>query len=146
MRLPRGVTGFTDGKLELEPIDGKLFKKIGHDIARKLQSEVIAFQSSAYPANHYRLDLQREGRTQSILLHDYFPYAAIAVYDGEQRRTFISSEEVAAELRPFYEVLDTAFLNEAFEPASHDLAECELKQVHAWRAVTNGDVVFNCWD
>ncbi|WJY27329.1 hypothetical protein [Sporosarcina trichiuri] len=146
MRLPKGITGFTIGESELIPMDGGLFKKVGYDIARKLQSEVVSFQSPAYPTNYYRLDLQREGRTLSILLHEYFPYVAIASFDAEQRKVFVTCDEMVSKLNPFYEVLDAAFLNGAFNPELHDLAARELEQVRFWGAKTNGDVIFNSWD
>ena len=92
------------------------------------------------------MDFRKKSQAQSIVLHEYFPYAAIASYDVEGRRFFVDCEDMSAHLKPFYTILDAAFLEKAFDPPSNDLAEFELKQVKAWGATQNGDVLFNHWD
>ncbi|GKV70078.1 hypothetical protein NCCP2716_25760 [Sporosarcina sp. NCCP-2716] len=146
MRLPKYITGFLDEEAVLNPMDGAYFKKSGNEIVRKLQYDVTHFSLPEYSINFFRFGFRKDGKEFAILLHEYFPYAALAAYDSELNTHFIDCDGVTAELSPYYQVLDAEFLNGAFDPAAHDLAEIELTQVRYWKIVTIGEVVFNCWD
>ncbi len=144
--LPKYITGFLDEKAVMTPMDGANFKKVGYEIARKLQYGVTQFSTPSYPTNYFRLAIQKDEKEYAILLHEYVPYAALVAYDNEFNMHFVDCDGLAAELSPYYQVLDAEFLNEAFDPVMHDLAEIELKQVRYWRPDTIGEVIFNCWD
>lgn len=146
MRLPMYITGIANHTNDLKKMDGYLFKKIGYEIARKFHGEVIGYISPGYPLNYFRQDIKIGENIMSILLHEYFPYVAVASYENEFEIHYVDSEDVINELRPYYTVLDVAFLNEPFNPNSHDLTETELKNEKHWRPNTNGEVIFNCWD
>lgn len=146
MRLPMYITGLETSKIELKKMDGYLFKKLGYEIARKLHGEVIDYLWPSYPLNYFRSDIKIDENIISILLHEYFPYVAIASYENELQIHFLDYEDIKNELRPYYIVLEKVFLNEPFNPISHDLSEFELKNEKHWSPNTNGEVIFNCWD
>ena len=146
MRLPMYITGIASRPSNLKKMDGALFKKLGYEIARKLNGEVIGYIYPSYPLNYFRLEIKIGKKTKSILLHEYFPYVAIAIYENELKIQFLDDEDIMNELRPYYTVLETAFLNEPFNKNDHDLSEVELKNEQHWRPNTNGEVIFNCWD
>ena len=146
MRLPMNITGLANSKMDLNKMDGNLFKKLGYEIARKLQGKVISYIPPSYPLNYFRLDIKIDENTISILLHEYFPYVAIALYRNELQMDFFDHEDLMTELRVYYTVLESTFLNEPFNPKSHDLTEVELESAKYWRPNTNGEVIFNCWD
>lgn len=146
MRLPMNITGLANSVIEMNEMDGGLFKKLGYEIARKINGKIIGFISPSYPLNYFRMDIEVDKKVVSILLHQYFPYAAIVLYDNELQLQFIECDNLFTELSPYYTVLEAAFLNELFNPNAHDLSEDELKNVKHWRPKTNGEVIFNCWD
>lgn len=146
MRLPMYITGIVSRPITLKKMDGTLFKKLGFEIARKLNGEVIGFIPPSYPLNYFRLEIKIDEKTKSILLHEYFPYVAIVIYENELQMHFLDEKDIMNELKPYYTVLETTFLNEPFNADSHDLSEIELKNVKHWRPNTNGEVIFNCWD
>ncbi|PIC73120.1 hypothetical protein [Sporosarcina sp. P17b] len=146
MRLPMYITGIANHNIDLKKMDGCLFKKLGYEVARKFHGEVIGYILPKYPLNYFRLDIKIGENIMSILLHEYFPYVATASYENELQIHYFDSEYVIHELRPYYTVLEMAFLNEAFKPNFHDLSETELKNEKYWRPNTNGEVIFNCWD
>ena len=140
------ITGIASCPINLKKMDGALFKKLGYEIARKLNGEVIGYNHPSYPLNYFRLEIKIGEKTKSILLHEYFPYVAIAIYENELTIQFLDDEDIMTELRPYYTVLETTFLNEPFNKNGHDLSEVELKNEKHWRPNTNGEVIFNCWD
>lgn len=140
------ITGLSKSKMDLPKMDEYLFKKIGYEIARKRHGEVISYIPASYPLNYFRLDIKIDEKIMSILLHEYFPYVAIASYENELQIHFADHEDLLTELSPYYTVLETAFLNEPFNPDSHDLSELELKSAKYWNPRINGEVIFNCWD
>lgn len=146
MRLPMYITGITNRTINIEKMDGALFKKLGYEIARKLNGEVIGYFHPSYPLNYFRIEIKRGEKTKSILLHEYFPYVAVAIYENMLQIHFLDDEDIMTELRPYYTVLETTFLNEPFNKNSHDLSEIELRNEKHWRPNTNGEVIFNCWD
>lgn len=146
MRLPMNITGLANSKMDLNKMDGNLFEKLGYEIARKLQGKVIGYIPPSYPLNYFRLDIKKDENTISILLHEHFPHVAIASYENELQMHFLDHEDLMTELRTYYTVLETTFLNEPFNPNSHDLAEIELKNAKHWGPNINGEVIFNCWD
>ncbi|QCR32339.1 hypothetical protein [Lysinibacillus sp. SGAir0095] len=140
------ITGLSNRKLVIQPMDGQLFRRLGYEIARKVNGKVLEWLPPRYPLNYFRLVLLIDGKIVSILLHEYFPYAAIVSYKDELQMNFYDYEEVEFELAPYYTVLKAAFLNEPFNPKAHDLSEIELRNVKHWRPKNNGEVIFNCWD
>ena len=140
------ITGLANRAIEMNEIDGNLFKKLGYEIARKTNGKIIGFFPPSYPLNYFRIDIEANEKVVSILLHEYFPYAAIALYANELQIQFIECESLSSELSSYYTVLEVAFLNEHFNPKFHNLSEDELKNVKYWRPNTNGEVIFNCWD
>lgn len=140
------ITGIANHGIDLKKMDGYLFKKLGYEIARKFHGEVIGYIPPKYPVNYFRLDIKMGEDILSILLHEYFPYVAIASYENELQIHYVNSEDLIHALTPYYTVLEQAFLNEPFNPASHNLSEIELKNEKYWRPNTNGEVIFNCWD
>ncbi|MDW0110939.1 hypothetical protein [Sporosarcina aquimarina] len=140
------ITGLANHNIDLKKMDGTLFKKVGYEIARKLHGEVIEFIPPRYPLNYFRLDIKINENIMSILLHEYFPYVAIATYENELQIHYLDPEDLVNILRPYYTVLEKNFLNEPFDPNSHDLAEIELKNEKHWSPNTNGEVIFNYWD
>lgn len=146
MRLPMYITGLKSNSINLKKMDGSLLKKLGFEIARKLNGEVVGYIQPSYPLNYFRLEIKIGENKKSILLHEYFPYVAIAIYENELQMHFLDEEDIMNELRPYYTVLETTFLNEPFNANSHDLSEIELKNVKHWRPDINGEVIFNCWD
>ena len=96
--------------------------------------------------NYFRIDIEVDKKVVSILLHQYFPYASIVLYENELQLQFIEYDNLFTELSPYYTVLEAGFLNEQFNPNAHDLSEDELKNVKYWRPNNNGEVIFNCWD
>lgn len=146
MRLPMNITGLANSMIEMNEMDGNLFKKLGYEIARKINGKIIGFFSPSYPLNYFRMDIEVDKKVVSILLHQYFPYAAIVLYENELQLQFIEYDNLFTELSPYYTVLEAGFLNEQFNPNVHDLSEVELKNVKHWRPNTNGEVIFNCWD
>jgi len=146
MRLPMNITGISSSSANLKQMDGSLFKKLGYDIARKLHGKVINFIPPSYPLQYYRLELQIGEQKKSILLHEYFPFVAVAIYENELQMQFLDDKEIMNVLSPYYTVLETDFLNEPFDSTAHDLSEIELKNEKHWRPNTNGEVIFNCWD
>lgn len=146
MRLPMNITGLANSKMDLNKMDGNLFKRLGYEIARKLKGKVIDYIPPSYPLNYFRLDIKIDENTISILLHKYFPLVALASYENELQMHFLDHVHLMTELRTCYTVLETKFLNEPFNPNSHDLAEIELKSVKHWGPNINGEVIFNCWD
>lgn len=139
------ITGLASRDV-LNQMDGQLFKKLGYEIARRVNGKVLGWFSPNYPLNYFRIVLEIEEKVISILLHEYFPYVAIALYEDELRFKFLDNEDVELELKPYYTVLKSAFLNEPFNPNEHDLSEVELKNAKYWRPNSNGEVIFNCWD
>lgn len=146
MRLPMYITGIANRPINLKKMDGGLFKKLGYEIARKLNGEVISYIPPSYPLNYFRIEIKIGEKPKSILLHEYFPYVAIAIYENEIHMHFLDEEDIMNELKPYYTVLEATFLNDPFNANSHDLSEIELKNVKHWRPNTNGKVIFNCWD
>ena len=146
MRLPVNITGLSSSEPPLGPMDGQLFKKLGFEIARKVKGNVLQWIVPSYPLNYFRIVLEIEGKVVSILLHEYYPYVAIARYKDELQIEFFDYEEIESEIIPYFTVLKTDFLREPFNPNANDLAEIELKNVKHWRPRTNGEVIFNCWD
>ena len=146
MRLPMYITGIASNSINLKKMDGALFKKVGCEIARKLNGEVIDYIYPSYPLNYFRLEIKIGEKTTSILLHEYFPYVAIAIYENMLQIQFVDDEDITTELRQYYTVLETTFLNESFNMNGHNLSEVELKNEKHWRPNTNGEVIFNCWD
>ncbi|WP_153732782.1 hypothetical protein [Sporosarcina obsidiansis] len=140
------ITGLTTNNIELHQMDGYLLQQVGYEIARKINGTVIGYFPPSYPLNYFRLDIKIGENIMSILLHEYFPYIASASYEDELHIHFFDHEDVMTELKPYYTVLDAAFLNAPFTPNSHDLSESELKNEKHWRPNTNGEVIFNCWD
>ena len=140
------ITGIANHGIDLKKMDGYLFKKLGYEIARKFHGEVIDYIRPKYPVNYFRLDIKMGEDILSILLHEYFPYVAIASYENELQIHYVNSEDLIHALTPYYTVLEQAFLNEPFNPDSHNLSEIELKNEKYWRPNTNGEVIFNCWD
>ena len=140
------ITGIASRPSNLKKMDGALFKKVGYEIARKLNGEVIGCIHPSYPLNYFRLEIKIGEKTKAILLHEYFPYVAIAIYENELQMHFLDEEDIMNELKLYYTVLETTFLNEPFNKNGHDLSEIELKNEKHWRPNTNGEVIFNCWD
>lgn len=146
MRLPMNITGLSNREIKINEMDGNLFQRLGYEIARKVNSKVIGWHPPSYPLNYFRIDLEIDNTIVSILLHEYFPYVAITSYKSELQIQFLDNEDLTLELKPHYIVLESAFLNEPFNPNAHDLSEIELKNVKYWGPSTNGEVIFNCWD
>lgn len=146
MRLPNYITGITDLALHLNKMDGRLFKKIGFEIARKLNGEVMNYFQPSVPLHYFRLEIKIGERVVSILLHEYFPYVAIASYENMLKMHFLDDEDIKTELYSYYTVLEATFLNEPFNKNNHDLSDIELKNEKHWRPNTNGKVIYNCWD
>ena len=74
------ITGLANSTIEMNEMDGDLFKKLGYEIARKINGKIIGFFSPSYPLNYFRMDIEVDKKVVSILLHQYFPYAAIVLY------------------------------------------------------------------
>ena len=54
MKLPNGVTGFSDSEANKPPkVDGKLFKQLCFDLAARNGGKVLEFSTPQYPANFY---------------------------------------------------------------------------------------------
>lgn len=146
MRLPTHITGLIDHKSDVQKMDTQVFKKLGYEIARRFHGEVTGYVPPAYPLNYSRLHIKVDGNTLSVLLHEYFPYVAMAIYENEHQIQYVDSEELMDAWRPYYTVLETAFLHEPFTPDAHNLSESELENEKKWGPNTNGDVIFNSWD
>ena len=140
------ITGIANRPVHLNKMDGDLFKTLGYEITRKMGGDVISYSPPRYPLNYFRLEVKIGEKTKSVLLHEYFPYVAIALYDNELQMHFLDEEDMMKEWKPYYTVLDATFLNAPFHADAHDLSEIELKNAKHWRANTNGEVIFNCWD
>ncbi|MFJ7738826.1 hypothetical protein ACIQ2D_21195 [Lysinibacillus sp. NPDC097287] len=120
------ITGLAHNKIALNRMDG--------------------YFPPSYPLNYFRLDIKIVENVMSLLLHEYFPYIACATYDNGLQIQFFDHEDVMTALKPYYTVLEAAFLDAPFHPNSHNLSEIELKNAKHWRPNTNGEVIFNCWD
>ncbi|MFC7687479.1 hypothetical protein [Ureibacillus sp. GCM10028918] len=146
MRLQRNITGLTSGEVKHNQMDGQLFQRSGYEIARKVNGKVLQWIPQSYPLNYFRIVLEIDKKIISILLHEYFPYVAIASTYDELSIQFMDYEDVELELKPYYPVLKEAFLNEPFNSKAHNLSDIELNNAKYWRPRTNGEVIFNCWD
>ena len=146
MRLPMNITGISDREIKMDQMDGRFFQKLGYEVARKVNGKVIGWFPPAYPLNYFRLDIETEEKVVSILLHQYFPYAALASYKSELQIEFLNHKEFEDELKPYYQLLENSFLKEPFNPDAHDLSSIEIVNAKYWRPQTNGEVIFNCWD
>lgn len=124
-------------------MDGALFKKVGYEIACKLNGDVIDYIYPSYPLNYFRLEIKIGDETKSILLHEYVPYVAIAIYENILQIQFVDDEGITTEIRQYYTVLETTFLNESFNTNGHDLSEAEFKNEKHWRPNTNGEVILS---
>ena len=127
-------------------MDGHLFQRVVYDFARKVNGKVNDWFPPSYPLNYFCIDIEIGDTVVSILLHEFFPYAAIASYINEFQIQFLDYKNLMLELNPYYTVLGAAFLNEHFNPNIHDLSDSELKIVRHWRPNTNGEIIFNFWN
>ena len=146
MRLPKYITGITNSLISLEKMDGSLFLKLGYEITRRLNGEVINYFPPSYPLNYFRLVIKIGEETTSILLHEYFPYVSFANYENMLQIQFLDHEDLLNEWKPYYTVLETTFLNKPFNNNEHDLSKIELKNEKYWGQNSIGEVIFNCWD
>ena len=146
MRLPMHITGITEREINLEQMDGQFFQRLGYEITRNVKGNVICWHPPQYPLNYFRIDIELGEKIVSILLHEFFPYAAIASYKNALQIEFTDHVEITNGLKPYYKVLETKFLNESFNANLHDLSKIERLNVKHWRPRTNGEVIFNCWD
>lgn len=144
MRLPKGITGFSDG-IE-EKIDGQLFKKICYEVLRESKGEVLTFEDPHYPLNYFKVHVRLKGKLFYILLHEYSPYLAFANKCDHIVLEFTDFPALAESFHDYYTVLSKEELSLPFFNHEHDLEEVERRQAAYWQPRSLGEVIFNCWD
>ncbi len=150
MKLPNGITGFYDLKVNPPPqVDGKQFKQLCFDIASRNNGKVIDFITPQYPSNFYYAHVEIVGNQFYILLNEHYPYLAFASVVEFGNVKFINRPVLCEELSFFYRVIGKDELNVHFNQnllKQTELNSVELEQISYWKPETVGQIIFNYWD
>ncbi|RTQ89723.1 hypothetical protein [Lysinibacillus telephonicus] len=101
MRLPMNITSLINKEIKIEQMDGHLFQRVVYDFARKVNGKVNDWFPPSYPLNYFCIDIEIGDTVVSILLHEFFPYAAIASYINEFQIQFLDYKNLMLELNPY---------------------------------------------
>ncbi|MCA1201953.1 hypothetical protein ACTHAL_000786 [Priestia flexa] len=150
MKLPNGVTGFYDSKVNKPPqVDGKQFKQLCFDFASRNSGKVIDFITPQYPSNFYYAHVEIVGNQFYILLNEHYPYLAFASIVEFGNIKFINRPVPYEKFSSFYRVIGTGELNVPLNQKllkQTELNSAELEQIAYWKPETVGQIIFNYWD
>ncbi|MEZ0481605.1 hypothetical protein [Planococcus sp. SSTMD024] len=150
MKLPTGITGFTDAASnELPKTDGKPFKQLCFALSLRPSIQFMSFTEPGLSSNHYCAEMNAGGDAVFILLNAHFPYLAFASSCRSGSYEFIGCAGWEEVFSPSYHVLSTAELNVPLDREQLNalqLNEAEWKQAAYWEPKTTGQLIFNHWD
>jgi len=150
MKLPNGVTGFYDSKLNKPPqVDGEQFKQLCFDFASRNRGKVMDFVTPQYPTNFYYAQVEMLGNLFFILLNEHYPYLAFASVVEFENIHFIDRPVLNEPFSSFYQVIGTGELHVPLNQGlikKTELNRAELEQIAHWKPETVGQIIYNYWD
>lgn len=150
-RLPRHITGFSDGSAPPSEIDPKTFKAACRLVAAMERGSVESFDLDLLSRSYYAATVRTDTDHATVLCNSIYPYVAFVPPNAFGFRDLEFVEPVSmgslfarmTSLQP----LDAAWLRgEPRKEVLADLASEELKQLIYWKSRQIGDVIFNYWD
>lgn len=150
MKLPNGISGFYDSKVNNPPqVNGEKFKQLCLDFASRNSGKVIDFITPQYPSNFYCATVEIEDTKVYMLLNEHYPYLAFASVVEFGNIKFINKPILYEEFSSFYRVKDPDELNVPLNQnllKQTELNSSELEQISYWKPETVGQIIFNYWD
>lgn len=150
MKLPNGVTGFYDSKINIPPqVDGEQFKQLCFDFTSRNSGKVMDFITPQYSSNFYYAHVEVVGNQFYILLNEHYPYLAFASVVECENIKFINSPVLYESFVSFYQVVGKDELNIHLNENAlkqTELNSAEWEQVAYWKPETIGQIIFNYWD
>ena len=145
MKLPNGITGFSNGGLET--YDKQLFKRLCYGIVNRTGGEVLDWKDACYPRNHSRILALFGEEHFFIFVNETHPYIGFANIAEDSIVRYMDMPLLEAQFAlNSYTVLSKEELERPFLLTEHNLGEEEIQQVRFWRPSTLGEVIFNEWD
>jgi hypothetical protein len=153
LALPRGVTGFRDGRSEQLPeTDPRAFATICHQVARTTGARLGTIRRPGVTPSFHRAVLAYGEEQVMLLGQRHVPFLATALPGPAGARiVFVDDQRIHAVL-PCNLPAPFRLLTLGELQAPLDLIDCtaldqaELKQISYWKPGTVGELLFNYWD
>src|SRR5690625_334411 len=148
MKLPNGITGFSNSKINIPPqIDSRQFKQLCNDFASHNSGKVIDFITPQYHSSFYYAQVVLKNRFY-ILLNKHYPYLAFASVVEFGNIIFIERPVFNEQFASFYLVIGADELNIPLHQnliKNSELNSVEMEQIDYWKPETLGQIIFNYW-
>lgn len=150
-RLPRHITGFSNGSKPQSVLDPEAFKAACSLVAGMERGSVERFDLNLLSRSYYAATVRTDTDYVSVLCNSIYPYLAFVPpnsfgYTDLEFVEPVSMGSLFVKMTKFHP-LDADWLRgEPRRDGLVDLASEELKQLKYWNSRQIGDVVFNYWD